>query len=42
LLIYFTRRGTSIYWLLYGGDKGSQKRDIEAAKALLKSLEDRQ
>jgi putative addiction module killer protein len=40
--IYFARRGASVYWLLYGGDKSSQKRDIGAAKALLKSLEDRQ
>ena len=32
--IYFTRRGHEIIVLLCGGDKGTQKRDIAAAKAL--------
>ena len=28
------------YWLLCGGDKSSQQRDIRAAKALVQVLED--
>lgn len=36
--VYFTRRGQTIYWLLLGGDKSTQKRDIKRAKALLKVL----
>lgn len=36
--IYFTRRGEVIYLLLVGGDKSTQARDIQHAKALLKSL----
>ncbi|HEY2291744.1 MAG TPA: type II toxin-antitoxin system RelE/ParE family toxin [Thermoanaerobaculia bacterium] len=32
--VYFTRRGLEIVVLLCGGDKGSQSRDIEAAKKL--------
>lgn len=30
--LYFTRRGTALIMLLVGGDKGSQHRDIAAAK----------
>lgn len=37
--VYFARRGEVVYLLLCGGDKASQKRDIEQAKALLKDLE---
>lgn len=37
--LYYTRRGDVLYLLLCGGDKSSQKRDIQQAKALLKSLE---
>jgi putative addiction module killer protein len=37
--VYYTRRGEVLYLLLCGGDKSSQKRDIQQAKALLKSLE---
>ena len=36
---YFTRRGDVLYLLLCGGDKSTQRRDIQQAKALLKSLE---
>ncbi len=34
--VYFQRRGNSIILLLCGGDKGSQKKDISAAKRLAK------
>jgi putative addiction module killer protein len=33
--IYFHRRGNTVVILLYGGDKGSQAKDINAAKRLL-------
>ena len=36
--VYFTRRGEMIYFLLIGGDKSSQKRDILRAKAMLREL----
>ncbi len=36
--IYFTRRAEVIYLLLIGGDKATQARDIQRAKALIKSL----
>ena len=36
--VYFCRRGAEIVILLGGGDKGSQSRDIRAAKALAKEL----
>lgn len=32
--VYFTRQGSVVYVLLCGGDKSSQKRDIEKAKTL--------
>jgi len=35
---YYTRRGGVLYLLLCGGDKASQKRDIQRAKAILKKL----
>ena len=40
LRVYYTIRHARIVLLLAGGDKGSQRRDIEKAKALLTSLED--
>jgi putative addiction module killer protein len=33
--IYFARRGSAVILLLCGGDKGSQTRDVRAAKRLL-------
>lgn len=37
--LYFTVRGGSVILLLVGGDKGSQSRDISAARSLLSDLE---
>lgn len=34
--VYFTRRGNTVIVLLCGGDKGSQSRDIDLAKAIAK------
>lgn len=36
--IYFVQRGKQLIILLCGGDKGSQNRDIKAAKAMAKEL----
>ncbi len=36
--LYFTRRGETVYFLLLGGDKSSQKRDIKRAKEMASSL----
>jgi putative addiction module killer protein len=36
--VYFVRDGRTVYLLLTGGDKSSQRRDIERAKKLAKSL----
>ncbi len=36
--VYFTRRGETVVVLLAGGDKRTQKRDIEKAKALARNL----
>lgn len=36
--VYFCRRGAEIVILLGGGDKGSQSRDVKAAKALAKEV----
>ncbi|MDP2751628.1 MAG: type II toxin-antitoxin system RelE/ParE family toxin [Rhodocyclaceae bacterium] len=32
--VYFTRRGEVVYLLLLGGDKSTQKRDIQRAKEM--------
>lgn len=37
--IYFTIRNNRLIFLLCGGDKSSQKRDIENAKQILRQLE---
>jgi putative addiction module killer protein len=37
--VYFVKKGDAIVILLTGGDKRSQKRDIEAAITLAKELE---
>ena len=34
--LYFIKRGSVVYWLLLGGDKATQKRDIRRAKQILK------
>jgi putative addiction module killer protein len=39
--VYFVQRGRVLIILLCGGDKKSQRRDIERAKALAEKLEDR-
>ncbi len=36
--IYYTRRGQVVVILLCGGDKGSQTRDIEHAKAMARDI----
>lgn len=38
--VYFTRRGRTVYFLLLGGDKSSQKRDIQQAIEMARSLKD--
>lgn len=38
--VYFWQEGTQVYWLLAGGDKSSQKSDIEKAKALRQTIEE--
>jgi putative addiction module killer protein len=38
--VYFARTGATIYFLLTGGDKSSQKRDIVRAKALARELKE--
>jgi putative addiction module killer protein len=37
--VYFTKKGNAIVILLTGGDKRSQKKDIEAAITLARELE---
>jgi putative addiction module killer protein len=37
--LYFTKKGDAIIWLLCGGDKSSQQRDIRRAQEILKDLE---
>ena len=36
--VYFIRQGAAVYLLLTGGDKSTQHRDIERAKAMAREL----
>jgi len=36
--VYYARRGQVVYLLLIGGDKTSQRKDIEKAKTLFKTI----
>ena len=38
--VYFVRNGDTIVVLLCGGDKGSQRRDIQRAITMAKELQD--
>jgi putative addiction module killer protein len=38
--VYFVRQGETAYLLLMGGDKSSQDRDIEQAKAMARELKE--
>lgn len=38
--LYFVHRGERIIFLLLGGDKGSQRRDIKRAKAMAAELDE--
>lgn len=38
--VYFVRNGATVDILLNGGDKGSQKRDIERAKEMARELKE--
>ena len=36
--VYFARRGNAVYFLLYGGDKSTQSRDILRAKLIWRQV----
>ena len=38
--VYFTRTEPAIYFLLTGGDKSSQKKDITRAKSMARALKE--
>lgn len=38
--VYFTRTEMTIYFLLTGGDKSSQKKDITRAKSMVRALKE--
>lgn len=38
--MYYWQEGSHIYWLLAGGDKSSQQRDIEKAKKIRQEIKD--
>ena len=37
--LYYFQRGKEVYWLLIGGDKSTQERDVERAKVIKQELE---
>jgi putative addiction module killer protein len=39
--VYFCRRGETIYLLLYGGNKASQRRDIARARKMAREIEEK-
>ena len=39
--VYFTRRGATVYLLLVGGDKSTQRRDIVRAIRMAREAEER-
>lgn len=38
--LYFWKKGTRVYWLLIGGNKSSQQKDIQRAQALRREIEE--
>ena len=40
--VYYAREGRTVYLLLTGGNKSSQKRDIETAVAMWKQIQEEQ
>lgn len=36
--MYYTRKGETVYFLLIGGDKSSQKRDIQKAIEIVRTI----
>ena len=38
--VYFARKGATVYVLLTGGDKGTQRRDIERAKEMAREFKE--
>ncbi len=38
--VYFVRKGATVYVLLTGGDKGTQRRDIERAKQIAREFKE--
>jgi putative addiction module killer protein len=38
--LYYTRRAARVYWLLMGGDKSNQQRDIDKAIAMSRQLKE--
>jgi putative addiction module killer protein len=38
--LYFVRTGTTLYVLLVGGDKASQKKDVARAKSMARKLKE--
>lgn len=38
--VYYTKIGNTVYFLLAGGDKSTQKKDISKAKRIAKELKE--